>query len=451
MKNAIILAGGMGTRMQSQLPKVMHELLGKPMIKHIVDNLHLVGVNSIVTVINDTSESIQKTLGNSVEYAIQEEPLGTIDALRKVHQLASSDGTTLILNGDYGLIQPETIQYIFENHQGHDMTIITAKPKEAGTARRVIRDNQGNIEKIVEFNPEDRSLVNQNEITMGVYCINNSLLYHYLPKLQTQAKQGANLMGLVEVLKVNGHSIQGLHVTQYRDMQGINDRKQLVEANIWLQEHINNRLITQGVTIYDPKSTYIGPDVTFEGEAVVYPNNHLYGSTVIGNGAILYPNNFIVDGKIGAQTTVDSSRVTDSSIGANATVGPFAHIRMHSQIGSNTRIGNFVEIKNVEFGNKSKSAHLTYLGDALVGENVNVGCGVVTANYDGKSKHRTTIGDGTFIGSNTTIVAPVTLGNDVLTAAGSVINEDVETGAMAIARSRQVNKPNLGKKFKNKD
>lgn len=450
MKNAIILAAGLGTRMQSNTPKAMHEILGKPMIEMIVDNLEKSGVDTIVVVVPKLEDEIVSLLGDRVSYAIQPEPLGTINAVSKVVQLANHTGDTLILNGDCGIIQVETIESLFQKHENHDLSIITAKPVDAGTSRRVIRDNQGEIEKIVEFESITDPSRDSREITMGVYCVNNELLYKYLPALADEAENGANIMGLVEVMKRKGHSVQGIYLTEYRDLLGINDRTQLVEASMWLQNRINMKWLGSGVTIIDPNSTYIGPDVVFNGDNIVYPNNHLYGKVTIGKNSIIYPNNWIVNSEIGTNVSIDSSRITDSYVGSDTTIGPYAHLRMHTHIEGNARVGNFVEFKNVTFGESSKSAHLTYLGDATVGEDVNVGCGVITANYDGHKKHRTTIGSGTFVGSNTTLVAPVTLGEDVLTAAGSIINEDIETGAMGIARSRQVNKQNLGTKFKNK-
>lgn len=451
MKNAIVLAAGQGTRMQSSKQKVLHEILGKPIIELVVDNLERNGFDHIVVVVGPDNDEIKKVLGSRVSYAIQEKALGTIDAISKVTQLKELGGDTLILNGDYGLIQQSTIEHIFSQHQGHDMSIITAKPTEMGTSRRVIRDSQGDIDRIVDFDDADGIDPSAREITMGVYCINNQLLYKYLPALKSgDANAQANTMGLVEVMKRNGHSIQGIYLTEYRDLLGINDRTQLVAASRWLQNRINQYWLDHGVTIIDTQSTYIGPEVVFQGDNVVYPNNHIYGTVSIGKNTTLLPNNWINDAQIGSDVTIDNATITDSFIGDNTTVGPFAQIRMHSHVEGNARIGNFVELKNVEFGNNSKSAHLSYLGDARIGQNVNVGCGVVTANYDGSKKHRTVIGDGTFVGSHTTIVAPVNIGEGVLTAAGSVISDDVEDGAMAIARSRQTNKPGYGKKFKNK-
>lgn len=450
MKNAIVLAAGQGTRMLSQRSKAMHQLLGKPMIELVISSLEKSGVDNIVVVVPNQEDPIVNLLGDRVSYAIQEEPLGTINGVSKVTQLASLEGDTLILHGDCGLIQVETIQSLFEKHENSDLSIITAKPVDAGKSRRVVRDNQGEIEKIVEFDSLDELNKNTREITMGVYCVNNALLYKYLPALADEASTGANIMGLVEVMKRKGHLVQGIYLTDYRDLLGINDRTQLVEANKWLQNKINNMWLSNGVTIIDPNSTYIGPDVVLNGDNIVYPNNHLYGKVSIGKNTVLYPNNWIENAEIGDDCSIDSSRITDSYVGGGTTVGPFAHLRMHTNIQGNARIGNFVEFKNVEFGDNSKSAHLTYLGDATFGNNVNVGCGVITANYDGNKKHRTVVGDDTFIGSHTTLIAPVNIGENVLTAAGSVINQDIESGAMGIARSRQVNKQGFGNKFKNK-
>lgn len=452
MKNAIVLAAGKGTRMQSSTNKVMHHILHKPMIGLLVDNLKKVDVDKIIVVTGHQREQIETYLGDSVEYAVQDEQKGTGDAVSRATQLHGVKGSTLILLGDCALIQPETLTEIFASHEGHDLTVMTAQLKDPGSYRRIIRDNQGQIERIVGNRDLTDIERNINEISVGVYCVDNELLFKYLPEIEDDENTyELNIIKLVEIMKKNGHSIQSLRAEDYQEFLGVNDRFQLNTSNKWLQDRINTVHMQNGVTIINPESTYIGPDVVIGQDVTIFPNNHIYGKTTIGEGTIVYPNSWIENATIGRNTAIDSSRITDSTIGNETTIGPNSHMRMKTIVEDKVRIGNFVEFKNTKFGELSRSAHLTYLGDANVGKDVNIGCSVVTANYDGKHKHRTEIGDGAFIGSHSTLIAPVKIGDNVVVAAGSALVDDVEDGALAIARSRQVVKSGYGEKFKNKE
>lgn len=451
MKNAIVLAAGKGTRMKSSENKVMHKILHKPMLGHLVDNLNTVGLDHVVVVTGYEREKVETYLHGRADIAVQEEQIGTADAVKQVTQLKDKSGSTLLLLGDCALIQPETIQSIFDAHEGYDLTLVTAKVPNPKTYRRVIRDNQGHIEKIADARQLTDTETSINEISVGVYCFNNELLFKYVDEIEDDpATDELNIARVVEIMKHNGHSIQAIQAKDVREFLGVNDREQLMEANRWLQETLNARHMANGVTIYDPSSTFIGPNVTIESDVTIYPNNHIYGRTHIQSGAVIYPNNWIDDSHIGKQAEVRSSHLTDATIGEATTVGPNAHLRNHAHVEDHVRIGNFVEIKNSHIGNSSAVAHLTYIGDTNVGKHVNIGCGVVTANYDGKQKHKTTIGDYSFIGSQSTLIAPVEVGENAVVAAGSVINKDVEENALAIARSRQENKPGYGLKIKNK-
>lgn len=452
MKNAIVLAAGKGTRMQSNKNKVMHEILRKPMIGMLVENLKKVDIDKIVVVTGHQKDEIEAYLGDSVDYAVQDEQKGTADAVAKATQLKDDSGSTLILFGDAALIQPDTFTQLFDAHEGHDLTIMSAQVQEPGNYRRIIRDNQGQIDHIVDFRNLTDSERNIQEISLGIFCVNNELLFKYLPEFKDDTNtEEINLTQLVKIMKTNGHKIQSLRAEDYQEFMGVNDRFQLNTSMRWLQERINAQHMYNGVTIISPSDTYIGPDVIIEPDATIYPNTHIYGKSIIRSGATIYPNSWIENTTIGENTTIDSSRITDSTVGAQTTIGPNAHIRMHSDIGNKVRIGNFVEMKNVIFEDLSRSAHLTYLGDAKVGKDVNIGCGVVTANYDGKNKYRTEIGSGSFIGSHSTLIAPVTIGENALVAAASAVSDDVEDGAMAIARTRQETKPGYGERFKNKE
>lgn len=451
MKNAIILAAGKGTRMQSQKTKVMHEILKKPMIEMLVDNLQSISVDEIVVVAGHHKEQIMDYMGDRVDYAVQDEQKGTGDAVAQVTQLKGKQGSTLIVLGDCALIQPETLEMIYEKHASYDLTLITAKMQEPGSYRRIIRDNQGAIERVVDYRNLEDTEKDINEISVGVYCVNNELLFDYIKDIQGDVSTVEfNISKLVEIMKKNGHSIQSVRVDDAQEFLGVNDRTQLHKASKWLQARINSYWLREGVTLIDSDSTYIGVDVIIDKDVTIYPNNHIYGKSKIGSGSVIMPNSWLENAHIGENVTVDASRIVDSEVGNQTTVGPYAHLRMHTAIGEKARVGNFVEFKNVKFSDKAKSAHLTYLGDAEVGVNTNIGCGVVTANYDGKTKFRTKIGDGVFVGSNTTLVAPVVVGDRALLAAGSTISDDVEEGAMGIARARQVVKPGYGEKFLSK-
>ncbi|QIK56549.1 UDP-N-acetylglucosamine diphosphorylase/glucosamine-1-phosphate N-acetyltransferase [Erysipelothrix sp. HDW6A] len=451
MKNAIILASGKGTRMQSETNKVLHEILKKPMIEMLVDNLDANHVDSIITVVGHQREQIMDYLGDRVTYAIVNDKQTAITSLMNI-DLGTEDSSTLILFGDIALLQADTIESIYSKHEGYDLTLVTSIVDNAADYRRVVRDNQGAIDRVVDHRSADMNTVESREISLGVFCVKTSLLHKYLPELVDEHYENEmNVVRLVEIMKQNGHSIQGLRNSEISQFLGINDRVQLYEASQWLQEKINRKWMENGVTIINPDNTFIGPDVIIGKDVTIYPNNHIYGKTVIGKGSEILPDSWLENAVIGDNTHIDSSRITDSSVGNNASVGPHSHLRLNCKVGDNTRIGNFVEFKTVEFGDLSRSAHLTYLGNAVVGKDVNIGCGVVTANYDGVNKHKTVIGDGVFIGSHTALIAPVSIGNNALTAAGSVVTEDVEDGAMAIARSRQTNKEGYGFKFKDKE
>lgn len=442
MQYAVVLAAGQGTRMQSSRNKVMHELLGKPVIAHVVDKLSALALDQVVLVTGYGREEVEEYFGDRVLYAYQDEQMGTGDAVSKVQQLQGKEGETLLVYGDCALISKETFAKVFEEHKGYDLTILTAKTLGESTKNRVIRDNQGFVSGVVEYQDirdEDKELY--QEVDLGLYCFDNKLLFEYLPELHdSSSREKIHIADLVKVMREKGHKIQALRVDNEGEFMGINDRFDLGKAHKYLQKQINAKHLSQGVSILEPESVYIGPDVKIEKDVKIYPNVHIYGQSHIGEGAHILSGSWLEDVSIGAHTQIDSSKIVGGSVGDHSTVGPMAHLRSNCVIGHHVRIGNFVEMKNVHFGNYSASAHLTYLGDAKVGQKVNIGCGVVTANYDGKKKHQTVIEDEVFVGSNSTLIAPVTIGEKTVVAAGSTITEDVDREMLAIARSRQTNK-----------
>ncbi|AMC92468.1 bifunctional N-acetylglucosamine-1-phosphate uridyltransferase/glucosamine-1-phosphate acetyltransferase [Erysipelothrix larvae] len=450
MKYAIVLAAGKGTRMKSSQNKVMQPLLHKPMIGHVVDQLEAVGVDETVVVTGYQKESIEQYLKDRVQYAYQDEQTGTGNAVSAVHQLKDKKGSTLLLLGDCAIVQKESLEYIFENHNGYDLTILSATVKNPKHYNRVLRDHQGEVDRVVDIRDASDVETSINEINLGVYVFNNELLYKYLPEISANFKDHLSVTDLVEIMKRNGHKIQALKVDDPFEFMGINDREQLALSNNWLRNKTNHKHMENGVTLVDPYATYIGSDVVIEEDVTIYPNVHIYGQSTIKSGSTILSGSWLENAKVGHNSTVDNSKIINSEIGDSVSIGPFAHLRMNTVVGDNVRIGNFVEFKNTNFGRKSNCAHLTYIGDSDVGEYVNIGCGVVTVNYDGKNKYRTVIDDGAFVGSNVNLIAPIKVGKNAVVAAGSTVNEDVEDGEMAIARTRQTNKPGYGEIYTSK-
>lgn len=447
MKYAIVLAAGKGTRMRSNQNKVMLKILNKPIIGHVVDHLEAVDISKTVVVTGYQEEEIKSYLGDRVDYATQDAQIGTSNAVASAKQLIGKKGSTLVLSGDLALLSNMTLEKIIDAHNGNDLTIVSSSVSDPGHYSRIIRDNQGNVEKVVQASSATTLEATSREINLGVYVFDNELLFKYLPEIENDTDEELNISDLVSIMKQYGHKIQAYKLDNDWQLRGVNDRVQLAEANQYLRNEINYNHLGNGVTILDSDSTYIGPDVTIGEDTIIYPNVHIYGNTVIGKGVTLMPNTWIEDSIIGDDSTIDSSRITDSSVGSNTNVGPFAHIRHVSKIGDYVRVGNFVEFKNTTVGNHTSSAHLSYLGDSDIGDYVNIGCGVVTVNYDGRDKHRTVIGNNSFVGSHVALIAPLNIGEETVLAAGSTIVEDVESGDLVIARSRQEVKKKYGIKY----
>lgn len=444
MKYAIVLAAGKGTRMRSNQNKVMLKILNKPIIGYVVDHLEAVDITQTVVVTGYQEDEIKTYLGDRVQYATQDAQIGTSNAVASAKQLAGKKGSTLVLSGDLALLSNITLQKIMDAHDGHDLTIVSSNVSEPGHYSRIIRDNQGLVEKVVQASSATALEATSREINLGVYVFDNELLFKYLPEIENDSEEELNISDLVAIMREYGHKIQAYKLDNDWQLRGVNDRVQLAESNQYMRNEINYYHLAEGVSILDSDSTYIGPDVKIGEDTIIYPNVHIYGKTVIGKGVTILPNSWIEDAIIGDTSTIDSSKITNSSIGSHTTVGPFAHIRNTSKVGDFVRVGNFVEFKNTTVGDHTASAHLSYLGDADIGEYVNIGCGVVTVNYDGKDKHRTTIGNNSFIGSHVALIAPLNIGADTVLAAGSTIVEDVESGDLAIARSRQQAKRQYG-------
>lgn len=442
-KCALILAAGQGKRIKSNLPKVLHKVCGKEMVKHVIDTVKKAEIQDINLIIGKGAELVEeKTKDTGVTYSLQAEQLGTGHAVKCAKKfLENKSGVVAVFTGDTPLIKQSTVESLINDHINNKnaATILTAMVDDPTGYGRIVRDEIGKVLKIVEHKDCNEEELKIKEMNSAIYCFDIELLVKSLDKLNNNNKQGEYyLTDVIGILKDEGYSI-GAVVTDIEETIGVNSRVQLAEAEEILRNRINTIHMENGVTLIDPKTTYIGADVEIGKDTIIYPNNILEGNTVIGENCLLYQNSRIKDSVIGNEVDIQSSVILDSKIGDNTTVGPFAYIRPDSIIGKSTRIGDFVEIKKATIGDGTKVSHLTYIGDAEVGSGCNFGCGTVVVNYDGKEKHKTIIGDHSFIGCNTNLVSPVKVGDNTYIAAGSTITAEVKEGDLAVARAKQRN------------
>ncbi|MBU9721992.1 MULTISPECIES: bifunctional UDP-N-acetylglucosamine diphosphorylase/glucosamine-1-phosphate N-acetyltransferase GlmU [Bacillaceae] len=446
---AIILAAGKGTRMKSDLYKVLHPVCGKPMVQHVVDQLKGSDVEKTITVVGHGAEMVKEQLGKGVSYVLQEEQLGTGHAVMQAEdQLRDLEGTTVVLCGDTPLITDATINALIKEHETMEakVTVLTAVADDPTGYGRIIRNSQGAVEKIVEHKDASEEELKVNEINTGTYCFDNKMLFDALKQVGNDNVQGEYyLPDVLEILKQKGELIAAYQTPEFSETIGVNDRVALSKAESLMKLRINEQLMRDGVTLIDPANTYVSADTKIGKDTVVYPGSIINQST-IGERCTIGPNSEIVNSKVGDEVNIKQSVVHDSEVGSRAAIGPFSHIRPQTVLGTDVRVGNFVELKKMTMGVGSKASHLSYLGDAEIGDNVNVGCGSITVNYDGKNKFLTKIEDGAFIGCNSNLIAPVTIGKGAFVAAGSTITDDVPGESLAIARERQTNKEGYMKK-----
>lgn len=441
---AIVLAAGQGTRMKSKLYKVLHPVCGKPMVEHVVDNIHTLDAKKIVTVVGHGAEMVREQLGEKSEYVLQAEQLGTAHAVLQAESLlAEEEGTTLVVCGDTPLILPETMKALYEYHVGQraKATILTAIAQNPTGYGRIIRDNEGNVASIVEQKDASEEQKKVTEINTGTYCFDNKALFEALKLINNDNVQGEYyLTDIIEILQKRGEIVAAYVCDNFDETLGVNDRFALSQAEELMRARINEKHMRNGVTIINPSTTSISADAEIGADTIIQPGCVIDGKTVIGSDCLIGPNSHIVNSRIGNATKVTNSVVTDSEVGSHTAVGPFAHLRPESSLGDHVKIGNFVEVKKSVLKDKAKVSHLSYIGDAEVGANVNIGCGTITVNYDGKNKFKTIIEDDVFVGCNSNLVAPVTLGKGSFIAAGSTVTKNVPKDALAIARARQENK-----------
>lgn len=448
----VVLAAGRGKRMKSKLYKVLHPVCGKPMVGHVIDALNDAGVQRTVTVVGHGSEAVQAYLGERVEYALQSEQLGTGHAvMQAAKQLAEEDGMTIVVCGDTPLIRAQSLQMLAAHHEQKQAacSILSAELEQPHGYGRIVRGDRGYVERIVEQKDCSEDEAQIREINTGTYIFDNKKLFKALQKVSNDNAQGEYyLTDVISIFHEQGEVIEALPLRHIEESIGVNDRVALAEAERLMRKRINRGWMEQGVTLIDPDHTYIGADVQIGVDTVVYPGVTLEGRCQIGESCVIGQNTQCRDAIIGDRCEIQQSVITESSVGNDVKIGPFAHIRPGSDIRDEVKIGDFVEIKNSTIATGSKVPHLSYVGDADVGEKVNIGCGVITANYDGLNKHRTVIEDGAFIGSNSNLIAPVRIEKGAYVVAGSTVTENVPADSMAIARSRQTNKEGYAQKLR---
>lgn len=441
---AVILAAGQGTRMKSQNPKVLHPICGRPMLSLVVRTARSLDARPIVPVIGHGAEQVRTVLAEEpLTFALQEEQLGTGHALLCAEAaLKGFTGDLLLLCGDVPLLRDTTLRALLEQHRSTSacVTILTAQMQDPTGYGRIIRGEKG-VERIVE-EKDASSLERQvDEINTGIYIFRAPEAFDYLRGLDnSNAQKEYYLTDIVAAARKSGERIEALLVESAAEAMGINDRVQLSEAEKIMRQRINEGHQRGGVTLLDPSTTYIEPDVVIGADTLIHPGVHLRGKTTIGSGCEIEPGVVVTDCMIAERVHLKPGSVlSESSVGESCAVGPMAHLRPGTVLSGHNKIGNFVETKKALFGEKSQASHLTYIGDASLGKNVNIGCGTITCNYDGVNKHQTTIGDDVFVGSDTQFVAPVTIGRGSLIGAGSTITRDVPEDALAITRAEQKN------------
>lgn len=450
-KYVVVLAAGKGTRMKSKLYKVLHKVCGKTMVEHVVDAARGVNPAKIVTVVGTGAGEVEKVLDGKSDFAFQEKQLGTGDAVMTAkEELGDKDGATLVVTGDTPLFTTETFDELFKYHaeKGNAATVLTAEAPNPFGYGRIIRDDQGNVLRIVEQKDGKPEELKVKEINTGVFCFDNKKLFEALKHVDNNNAQGEYyLTDVLEILRNSGECVGAYKMPDFSESLGVNDRIALAQATKTMQRRINEEHMRNGVSFIDPDTAYIDAGVKIGNDTVIEGNVVIKGNTEIGSDCYITNGSRIVDSKIGNHVTITSSTLQEAEMDDNTDIGPNSHLRPKAVIRKGAHIGNFVEIKKAEIGENSKVGHLTYVGDATLGKDINVGCGTIFSNYDGVKKFHTNVGDHSFIGAGSTLIAPINVADHTFIAADSTITKDVDKYDMAIARGRQVNKPDYWHKL----
>ncbi len=430
----VILAAGQGTRMKSRLPKVLHQVCGRPLVLWSVANARALGAEPIALVVGHGADEVRATVGEGPRYVTQGEQLGTGHAVLTARPaVEGAADTVLVLYGDMPGLRLETLQRMVTLHRQRRpaITMLTVDSADSMGFGRVVRDEAGHVRVIVEEAAATPEVLALTELNCGVYCFDAAWLWKHLPLIRpTPPKNEYYLTDVAELAVASGDSIETVTITDVGEVQGINTRVHLARSEAALQARLRERLMLEGVTLVDPATTYLGPDVTVGPDTVIQPNTHLQGATHIAGGCVVGPNTVVRDTSIGEGCTVLASVLEGAVVEEGVSIGPFAHLRPGAHLGAGVHMGNFGEVKNAYLAPGTKMGHFSYIGDAELGPDVNVGAGTVTCNYDGQQKHRTVIEAGAFVGSGSMLVAPLRVGAGARIGAGSVVTHDVPAGAL---------------------
>ncbi|MFD9948010.1 bifunctional UDP-N-acetylglucosamine diphosphorylase/glucosamine-1-phosphate N-acetyltransferase GlmU [Nonomuraea sp. NPDC059023] len=442
----IVLAAGEGTRMKSQTPKVLHEVCGRALVDHMLAAARDLKPERLIVVIGHARERVGAHLAETSPDAravVQREQRGTGHAVRTVlEETGTINGTVLVTYGDVPLLRAETLAALLAKHadDGNAVTVLTARVPDPTGYGRIVRDESGAVLQIVEHKDATDDQRAIDEMNSGIYAFDGLLLADAVKRVSTDNAQGEEyLTDVLSILREDGHRV-GAHVAaDYAEVEGVNDRVQLAFVRKVLNQRVLESHMRGGVTVVDPASTWVDVQVRLAPDAVIHPGTQLHGETVVGEGAEIGPATTLTDTTVGPGAVVRNAVCDNAEIGPDASVGPYAYLRPGTVLGRKSKAGTFVEMKNTQVGERSKVPHLSYAGDATIGDDVNIGAAVIFVNYDGVNKHRTTVRDGAFVGCDSMLVAPVTVGDGAYTAAGSVIDGDVPPGAIGVARARQRN------------
>lgn len=431
----LILAAGQGTRMKSDTPKVLHELFGQPLVQYALHAARQASQAEPVLVVGHDAESIRSELGDQVRYVYQDQLLGTGHAVQQAEELLRGEmDQILVTYGDMPLVREKTLRNLIETQSAHagPLTMLSLQVENPRGFGRVIRNAQGAVQAIVEEVDATPEQLQIRELNAGMYCIEEAWLWDALRKVQLSPKGEYYLTDLVQIAVEEGHQVAVVQIDDQEELIGINTRLDLADAYRVLQKRTNARWMEAGVTVLDPLNVYIDPEVEIGRDTVILPGTHLKGETVIGRNCQLGPNTLIDSSTLGDHCQIRFSVVEGAVLEDQVDVGPFGHLRRGAHLAEGVHMGNFGEVKNSYLGPGTKMGHFSYLGDATLGKGVNVGAGTITCNYDGQSKHATIVEDGVFIGSDTMLVAPVELGKDSRTGAGSVVTKNVSPGSLVV-------------------